>query len=81
MLLEERNVLGEMEKYSRVPVLFDNQRIFTAYPRLVCDLFKELYEVTQNPSRKLRDIVMGEINEKIGYPELVMDFLEVFRSL
>lgn len=79
--LNERHVLDEMERFRRVPHLFENQRLFTAYPSLVCDTFEEIYEVTPSPSRKLRDIVMGEINEEVGFVELLMDLLEVYRSL
>jgi electron transfer flavoprotein-quinone oxidoreductase len=79
--LNSRHVLDEMENFRRVPFLFGNQRLFAAYPRLVCNTFEELYEVTPNPSRKLRDIVMNEINENVGVTELLLDFVEVYRSL
>ncbi len=79
--LNSRHVLDEMENFRRVPLLFENQRLFAAYPRLVCDTFMELYGVTPKPSRKLRDIVMDEINENVGFTELLLDFVEVYRSL
>ena len=80
-MLNSMHVLDEMESFRRVPYLFGNQRLFSGYPKLVCNTFEELYEVTPNPSRKLRDLVMSEINQNVGVTELLMDFVEVYRSL
>ena len=76
-----RHIMDEMKRFRRIPHLFENPRLFTAYPETTCSVLEELYQVTTEPSRKARAIITDQLMNKIGILNTLRDTLEVIRAI
>lgn len=80
-LLREHFILQDMDTFRHVPDLLDNDRFFTVYPELACDLMESLFGVDNFPrlkaSRQLREHMKG----KLGLIEGLKDLIGVYRAI
>lgn len=51
--LRESFVLPDMETFKNAREVLDRQRIFTVYPRFICELFDELFTIDDKPKEGL----------------------------
>jgi electron transfer flavoprotein-quinone oxidoreductase len=79
--LKKRGILDEMNKFKNTPYFLQNARIFTAYPRMVCDFFDRMYTVDGKGKEKLMDIGKDEMFGKVPTFKMFMDMLRGLRSM
>jgi electron transfer flavoprotein-quinone oxidoreductase len=51
--LRESFVLPDMETFRNAREVLDRQRLFTVYPRFICELFDELFTIDDRPKESL----------------------------
>lgn len=80
--LRTRNILQDMEEFSRAPLYLKNERLFDVYPRLLIDLAERVYRVDGTARERLMGIVLDEANAS-GVPKLrlLMDLVRGARSM
>ncbi|HLE54845.1 MAG TPA: FAD-dependent oxidoreductase [Thermoplasmata archaeon] len=80
--LRARNVLQDLEAFSRTPLYLKNERLFDVYPRLVIDLAERIYRVDGTARGRLVDTVLREVNASgVSKVTLLMDLLRGARSM
>ena len=80
--LRARNVLTDLEAFSRTPLFLKSERLFDVYPRLVIDLAERVYRVDGTARDRLVDAVLKEANASgVSKLTLMMDLLKGARSM
>ena len=80
--LRERQVLTDLETFSRAPLYLKNERLFDVYPRLLIDLAERLYRVDGAPRQRLMETVLKGANASgVSKLALLMDLLQGARSM
>jgi electron transfer flavoprotein-quinone oxidoreductase len=75
-LLQKTFVLRDMQTYRNAPRFLSNQRLYSTYPDLVCDLMEKLFTVDGGPRRNLFSLARQEVKGKVSLVRLVGDLLE-----
>lgn len=78
-LLERSFVLPELSLYSNAPQALNNERVFSAYPRLACSLMSDLFTVDGQP-RSLLSKFWGRARET-GAVNLIRDGIQILGAL
>lgn len=80
--LRNRNVLTDLEAFSRAPTYLKNERLFDVYPRLLIDLAERVYRVDGRAKERLLDSVLKGTNASgVSKLSLLMDLLRGARSM
>jgi electron transfer flavoprotein-quinone oxidoreductase len=80
--LRERQVLTDLETFSRAPLYLKNERLFDVYPRLLIDLAERLYRVDGAPRERLLETVLKGANASgVSKLSLLLDLLRGARSM
>lgn len=80
--LRTRNVLQDMEEFSRAPLYLKNERLFDVYPRLLIDLAERVYRVDGTARERIMGIVLDEANASgVSKLRLLLDLLKGARSM
>ncbi|TET89335.1 MAG: FAD-dependent oxidoreductase [Methanomassiliicoccales archaeon] len=80
-ILRKKGVMKDMVAFRRTPRFLQNARLFTAYPRMVCDFFDRLYTVDGKGKEKVFDIGKKEILGKVSIFKMLRDMLGGFKSV
>lgn len=72
-LLRESIVTKDMKTYKRMPILFRNERIYSTYPKILCDLMRELYSVDGTPKRRIFDSLKHVTRGRLSWISLLSD--------
>lgn len=81
-LLRQRNVITDLKKFKKGPKYMTNQRLYSEYPKLICDIFENLYNIDGNPQKYIREIIRSSIKEnKISTLDLIIDSIKGSNSL
>ncbi|MFQ5883646.1 MAG: FAD-dependent oxidoreductase [Thermoplasmata archaeon] len=80
-ILRKRGVMKEMVAFRHTPQFLQNARLFTAYPRMVCDFFDRLYTVDGKGKEKVFDVGKKELLGKVSIFKLLRDVLRGFKSV
>lgn len=80
-ILRRKGLTKEMVKFQRMPQFLQNARLFTTYPRIVCDFFDRLYTIDGMGKEKVFDIGKKEILGKVSIFKLLRDMLGGFKSV
>jgi electron transfer flavoprotein-quinone oxidoreductase len=56
--LRSRNVLTDLERFSKAPLYLKNERLFDVYPRLLLEIAQRVYTVDGTGKDLLRDVVL-----------------------
>jgi electron transfer flavoprotein-quinone oxidoreductase len=57
-LLKESFVLKDLHTFRNAPDVLENPRLFTYYPKVICDLLEKLFWVPQGPKQKLSSTIL-----------------------
>ena len=80
--LRARNVLTDLEAFSRAPLYLKNERLFDVYPRLLIDLAERVYRVDGTARERLVDSVLKGTNASgVSKLALLMDLVKGARSM
>ncbi len=80
--LRTRNVLQDLEEFSRAPLYLKNERLFDVYPRLLIELAERVYRVDGTARERLMGIVLDGANASgVSKLKLLMDLLKGARSM
>ncbi len=80
-ILRKRGITREMETFKRTPTFLQNVRIFTAYPRMVCDFFDRMYTLDDKGKEKLFDVGKKEMLGKVSSIKMFKDILDGLKSM
>lgn len=73
--LEERKVLADMKTFSKGPKYMENKRLYTAYPKVICEILEEMYGIKSAGTRKVRKIAMEKMKGKVSLLAVIKDML------
>jgi electron transfer flavoprotein-quinone oxidoreductase len=80
--LRARNVLQDLEEFSRTPLYLKNERLFDVYPRLLIELAERVYRVDGTARERLMGIVLDQANASgVSKLRLIADLLRGARSM
>ena len=80
-LLEDRFVLKEMKAFRHAVDLQANPRLYELYPSLACGLSKKVFQVSDNPKKKIFSLLRAEMKGEISLWRLVKDIIQMGRAL
>ena len=81
-LLYQYNVLTDIKKFKKGPKYMENPRLYSDYPKLICDVFENLYNVDGNSQSLVRNIVRSSIkNNNVSIINLILDSIKGANSL
>jgi len=75
-LLQKTFVIRDLRTYRNAPRFLSNQRLYSTYPDLVCNLMERLYTVDGGPRQNLFGVARRELKGKVSWVRLVEDLLE-----
>ncbi|HEY7587392.1 MAG TPA: FAD-dependent oxidoreductase [Thermoplasmata archaeon] len=73
--LRSRNVLTDLERFSRTPLYLKNERLFDVYPRLLLEIAQRVYTVDGTGKDLLRDVVL-EKTSGLSKLRLLLDLMK-----
>jgi len=73
--LRSRNVLTDLERFSRTPLYLKNERLFDVYPRLLLEIAQRVYTVDGTGKDLLRDVVL-EKTSGLSKLRLLLDLIK-----
>jgi electron transfer flavoprotein-quinone oxidoreductase len=79
--LKKRGIMSDMTKFKSAPYFLQNPRLFTDYPRMVCDFFDRMYTVDGQGKEKIFEIGKDEVLGKMSVFKMLRDMMSGFRSM
>ncbi len=79
-LLQESFILKEMRAFQHAPTVLMNQRLFTHYPQVICDLFEKVMWVDETPKEGIYKTKMAELRKHFFNVETLKDWWQ-FRKI
>jgi len=79
-LLNESFILKEMNAYKNTLGVLENERLFTKYPQVICDLFEKVMWVDENPKEGIYKTKMAELKKEFLNLQTFKDWLQ-FRKI
>ena len=81
-LLYKYNVLTDIKKFKKGPKYMENKRLYSDYPRLICNIFENLYNIDGNSQQLMREIIRSSMkNNKVSSINLILDSLKGSNAL
>ena len=60
----------------------ENKRLYSNYPRLICNIFENLYNIDGNSQKLMREIIRSSMkNNKVSSINLILDSLKGSNAL
>lgn len=73
--LRESFVLPDMETFRNAREVLDNKRLFTVYPRFICEMFDELFTIGDGPKQGLYTTAKRVAKKYVLNMDTLKDFL------
>ncbi len=80
-LMNESHVMKDLKQYRKAPHMLHNDRIYSAYPELVCQIMEQIYRIEGTSKKNLTKLFIQSAKEKIGLGNLAADAFSAWRSL
>lgn len=80
-LLRDSFVLRDLETFKRLPAFLENPRLFSHYPRVINDLFEELFWMGQEPKERLSSTALRTVRRKLLGKGILRDLWNVLKAL
>lgn len=80
-ILRKRGIMKEMTEFRNAPYFLHNTRLFTTYPKMVCDFFDKLYTVDGHSKEKVFDVGKKEFLGKVSVLKILKDMMSGFKSM
>ena len=75
-LLEKSFVLKDLKTFKKAPHFLETQRIYTSYPKFVCDLFEKLYTTDGKPRKRVFPLLMESMKGRVSLIQIARDLLK-----
>ncbi|MCX7975877.1 MAG: FAD-dependent oxidoreductase [Bellilinea sp.] len=80
--LEESFVMADLKTFSRAPHFLQNERLYTAYPQLLSEIFRRIYQQDAQPHQPLSRIAHEAIQQgKVSLLDILKDLWNGGRAL
>ncbi len=79
--LEGSFVLQDLKLFRRAPRMLHIDRLYGAYPEVICELMERVYRIDGTPKRRLGSLALGIAREKVGLRTLLADAFTAWRSV
>lgn len=79
-LLNESFILKEMNTFKNTLAVLENERLFTKYPQVICDLFEKVMWVDEHPKEAIYKTKMAELKREFFNIETLKDWWQ-FRKI
>jgi electron transfer flavoprotein-quinone oxidoreductase len=79
--LEESFVLRDLKLYRHSPKMMHIDRLYQAYPEVLCGLMERLHRIDGTPKQSLPKLFLSKLRGKIGLRDLLADAFTAWRSL
>lgn len=79
--LEELGLPAAMQQYAKFPALMENPRLFSVYPALATDVFRQLYGIKEAVPAPLITRILGAVRRNSSYWSLLKDGWQILRAL
>lgn len=79
--LQESFVLQDLKRCRKAPKMLHNERIYAAYPKLLCDLMERIYRIDGAPKDSMAKLLRETVGETVGLKNMVIDTVNTWRSL
>ena len=79
--LFKRNVLSDLKKFQKTPKYMKNPRLYSEYPKLICNIFENLYNIDGNQQKLIREIVRQSTKGNISSLQLILDLIRGANAL
>ena len=63
-ILRRKKILTDLQTFGRSPQYMSNPRLFSTYPRLICDLVERLYKFEGKGKQKVLCMMLEELKAK-----------------
>ncbi|NIS78891.1 MAG: FAD-dependent oxidoreductase [Anaerolineales bacterium] len=80
-LLQDTFVLRDLDTFKHLPGFLENPRLFGLYPKVLSDLFEELFWFGQHPKQKLSTTAFRSLRKKLLGKGILKDLLAARRAL
>ncbi|MBW2475765.1 MAG: FAD-dependent oxidoreductase [Deltaproteobacteria bacterium] len=79
--LEDSFVLQDLKLYRRTPHMLHNNRIYSQYPELVCNVMDEIYRIDGKPKETMTKMLLSKVKETVGLKNMLSDVYSGWRAL
>lgn len=79
--LKESFVLKDLKQHRRAPKMLHNDRIYQAYPQLICTLMEKIYRIDGSPRDNAGKLALQAIHDTVGLKNIIADTVGGWRAL
>jgi len=79
--LEESFVLKDLKTYRKAPKMLHIDRLYEAYPEVLCAFFDRVYRIDGAPKEKLPKLFLRKAGEKMTKRDLLADAFTAWRAV
>lgn len=79
--LDDSFVLKDLKQNRRAPKMLHNDRIYQAYPKLMCNLMEKIYRIDGSPKDNVGKLALQTIKETVGLKNIIADTINGWRAL
>jgi electron transfer flavoprotein-quinone oxidoreductase len=79
--LKEQFVLKDLATFSKAPEFLENERIYTTYPRLACDLSRKIFSSDGTPRDNTFKVLQRGLKERVSLWQLFSDAMKARKSI
>jgi electron transfer flavoprotein-quinone oxidoreductase len=80
-LLEGDFVMKDLQTHRLAPHFLENERIYTAYPKLACNLAEKAFTSDGAPRRKTWELLKEEMKGNVSFVQMARDLLQAGRAV
>ncbi len=73
--LREHSVLEDLVTFRRTPEFLKNPRLYSSYPKLICNLAERMYTIDGRPKEKVISSLLEEASRTISLRGVVVDLI------
>jgi electron transfer flavoprotein-quinone oxidoreductase len=74
-------VLQDLKHYRRAPSMLHIDRLYEAYPEVLCNFLERVYRIDGVPKEKLTKVFLKNAKEKMTARELLTDAVKSWRAV
>jgi AcrR family transcriptional regulator len=79
--LEESFVLKDLKLYRNAPKMLHIERMYEAYPEVLCGFFDRVYRIDGTPMEKLPKLFLRKARERMSTRDLLADAFTAWRAV
>ena len=79
-LLLEGGIIDTLKKFRKVSKILSNQKIYTDYPEIICEIFSKIYTIEEYPET-LFESIKKVVGRKTSIIRFMFELLSMVRSL